>query len=160
MAQTKTRRSSSSSRSGGSSRGSTKSRSSSRGSANGRSRSGSTKARSGAKQTTKRTTRAASSNNGSQSTLTKVVSKAKGPMIAGGAALAGLAGGAALARNGSRKGFMRGVSLPSLPKPSFGDGESVSKALGSAAKGLGKAGLAAGELATEVRKAREEMNGK
>ena len=52
---------------------------------------------------------------------------------------------------------MRGVSLP---KPSFGDRESVSKALGSAAKGLGKAGLAAGELATEVRKAREEMNGK
>jgi len=79
-------------------------------------------------------------------------------MIAGGAALAGLAGGAALARNGSRsKGFMSKVSLP---KPSFGDRESISKALGDAAKELGKAGLKAGELATEVRRTREEMNGK
>ena len=75
-------------------------------------------------------------------------------MIAGGAAIAGLAGGAALARNSSRSRFS-GLSLPH-----FGDRDSVSKALGSAAKELGKAGLKAGELATEVRKAREEMNGK
>jgi hypothetical protein len=44
--------------------------------------------------------------------------------------------------------------------PKLGGGESVTKALGSAAKELGKAGLKAGELANEVRKAREEMNGK
>jgi hypothetical protein len=82
------------------------------------------------------------------------MSKAKTPMIAGGAALAGLAGGAALARNGSR-----GSGL-SLPKPSFGGGTSVAKALGTAAKEIGKAGYKAGELANEVRKVREEMNGK
>jgi hypothetical protein len=82
------------------------------------------------------------------------MSKAKTPMIAGGAALAGLAGGAALARNGSR-----GSGL-SLPKPSFGGGAGVAKALGTAAKEIGKAGYKAGELANEVRKVREEMNGK
>jgi hypothetical protein len=44
--------------------------------------------------------------------------------------------------------------------PKLGGGESVAKALGGAAKELGKAGFKAGELANEVRKAREEMNGK
>jgi hypothetical protein len=44
--------------------------------------------------------------------------------------------------------------------PKFGSGDSVAKALGGAAKELGKAGFKAGELANEVRKAREEINGK
>jgi hypothetical protein len=78
------------------------------------------------------------------------MSKAKTPLVAGGAALAGLAGGAALAaRNGSRSRF-------SLPK--LGSSDSVAKALGEAAKELGKAGLKAGDLANEVRRAREELN--
>jgi hypothetical protein len=74
------------------------------------------------------------------------------PLIAGGAALAGLAGGAALARNGSKK------SRLSLPRPSLGGTQTVAKALGSAAKELGKAGFKAGELAAEVRKVREQMS--
>ena len=155
MAQTKTRRSGSSSRSSGSSRsGSAKSRSNSGGSTKGRSSSGTRKAGSATK-TAKRATSKANSVGG---TLSNVVSKAKTPLVAGGAALAGLAGGVALARNGARGkwlGLPRGMSLP---KPKLGSTEPVSKALGNAAKEFGKAGVKAGELATEVRKTREQMN--
>jgi hypothetical protein len=139
MAQTKTR-SSSGKRSGANSR------SRSGGSTKNRSSSGSRKS----SGSSPRRTASTSANGGS--TFSNVVSKAKTPLVAGGAALAGLAGGAALAsRNGSSSRF-------SMPK--LGGGESVAKALGTAAKELGKAGLKAGELANEVRKTREEMNGK
>jgi hypothetical protein len=100
-------------------------------------------------------------------TVANAASKAKTPLIAGGAALAGLAGGAMLARNGAGKsiGRSRGggmsLSMPSLPKPSLpkaaGSGAGVAKALGTAAKEVGKAGFKAGELATEVRRVREQM---
>jgi hypothetical protein len=101
-------------------------------------------------------------------TVANAASKAKTPLIAGGAALAGLAGGAVLARNGATKGSLgrsrgRGpnLSMPNLPKPSLPkvgtDSASVAKALGTAAKEVGKAGFKAGELATEVRRVREQM---
>jgi hypothetical protein len=45
-----------------------------------------------------------------------------------------------------------------MPRPSFGSRESVSQALGTAAKEIGKAGYKVGELTSEVRKVREEMN--
>lgn len=46
-----------------------------------------------------------------------LASKAKGPLLAGGAALAGLAGGMALnRRNNSSKNPLRGMKAPSLPK--------------------------------------------
>lgn len=103
-------------------------------------------------------------------TVANAASKAKTPLIAGGAALAGLAGGAMLARNGAGKsiGRSRGrsLSMPNLPKPNLskpslpkaaGSGVGVAKALGTAAKEVGKAGFKAGELATEVRRVREQM---
>jgi hypothetical protein len=79
-----------------------------------------------------------------------VAEKAKVPVIAGGAALVGLAGGLAL-----KNGKSRGLSgrMPSLPKPK---GSTV-KVLGGAAKQLAKGGYAVGQLTSEVRKVREAV---
>jgi len=116
---------------------------------------------------------------GATGTLHQVVDKAKGPALAGGAALAAVAGGVVLARNGRRsKGFSlpgigrkrRGihmphvsvphVSMPHLPHRSDGDTtealRATAKALGVAAAEVGKAGYRAGELASEVRRVREQ----
>lgn len=72
-------------------------------------------------------------------------SKAKVPLMAGGAALAGAAGGLALGARGShRKG--------GLPKVS-------SKELAKAARKAGDVGAQVGEIALEVRRARERSNG-
>jgi hypothetical protein len=76
--------------------------------------------------------------------------------MAGGAALAGLAGGLAL-RNG--KGRDRGISIPrpkldvSLPKPR----RSTAKVLGGAAKEIAKGGYKVGQLTSEVQKVRRAM---
>jgi hypothetical protein len=74
-----------------------------------------------------------------------VVSKAKVPLLAGGAALAGTAGGIALgarqAHHGSRLGKVS------------------SKDLTKAAKKVGEVGAQVGEVALEVRRAREATNG-
>ena len=120
---------------------------------------------------------------GATGTLHQVVDKAKGPALAGGAAVAAIAGGVALARNGrGSKGFSlpgvgrrkrRGIHMPhvSMPHPSMphlphlphrSDGETTealratAKALGAAAVEVGKAGYRAGELASEVRRVREQ----
>jgi hypothetical protein len=116
---------------------------------------------------------------GATGTLHQVADKAKGPALAGGAALAAIAGGVALARNGRRsKGFslpsmgkkrhgihmphveLPHVSLPHLPQRSDGDTadalRATAKALGAAAVEVGKAGYRAGELASEVRRIREQ----
>lgn len=115
---------------------------------------------------------------GATGTLQQVTDKVKGPALAGGAAaLAAIAaGGVALARNGKRgKGrslpsigrkrsgiHMPQVSMPHLPHRSH-DGETTdalraaAKALGTAAVEVGKAGYKASELATEVRRAREQV---
>jgi hypothetical protein len=90
--------------------------------------------------------------------MSKVIEKAKGPAIAGGAALVGLAGGMALKdrRNG---GGLRGASkaLPrpkvNLPKPK---GSTV-KALGGAAKEIAKGGYKIGQLTAEVEKVRKAI---
>ena len=74
-----------------------------------------------------------------------VASKAKAPLLAGGAALAGAAGGIALgARQAHRKSRLGQVS---------------SKDLTSAAKKVGEVGAQVGEVALEVRRAREATNG-
>src|SRR5919108_2228385 len=88
--------------------------------------------------------------------VTRAVGKAKVPLAAGGAAIAGLAGGVVLGRNSRSKKVMGvpvpdGLGLPRRKRPA-----STAKALGGAAKEVGKAGFALGELTTEVRKAREE----
>jgi hypothetical protein len=92
--------------------------------------------------------------------MSKIIEKAKGPAIAGGAALVGLAGGMALKdrRNG---GGLRGASkaLPrpkvnlSMPKPK---GSTV-KVLGGAAKEIAKGGYKIGQLTAEVEKVRKAI---
>jgi hypothetical protein len=102
-----------------------------------------------------------------------IVSKAKTPLIAGGAAAAGLVGGVALSRNSGKKGFSMpqiggkrrapNISLPKMPSPQLGKSDSTRKALGATAKALGntaveigKAGYRVGELTSEVRRVREQ----
>jgi hypothetical protein len=74
-----------------------------------------------------------------------VASKAKVPLLAGGAALAGAAGGLAL---GARQAHHKS-----------GLGKVSSKDLTKAAKKVGKVGAQVGEVALEVRRAREATNG-
>lgn len=75
----------------------------------------------------------------------RVASKAKVPLVAGGAALAGAAGGIALsARQGHRHRGLGGVKSKDLKK---------------AARKAGDVGAQVGEIALEVRRARERTNG-
>jgi hypothetical protein len=77
----------------------------------------------------------------------RAASKAKVPLVAGGAALAGAAGGLALGarRTHHRKNGLAGVS---------------SKDLAKAARKAGDVGAQVGEIALEVRRARETSNGR
>jgi hypothetical protein len=106
------------------------------------------------------------------------VSKAKTPLIAGGAAVAGLVGGVAISRNrgnkgpaipklgGKRKGTAR-IPMPKMSRPRGTKGNSTGKALGATAKALGntaveigKAGYRVGQLTSEVRMIREQAASK
>jgi len=73
-----------------------------------------------------------------------VAGKAKVPLMAGGAALAGVAGGLAFGRQSHRHNGVAGVS---------------SKDLAKAARKASDAGLRVGELALEGRRVRETRNG-
>jgi hypothetical protein len=102
-----------------------------------------------------------------------VLSKGKTPLLAGGAAAAGLAGGIALSRVGRDKGLSMpklggkrksgpSISMPKVSNP-LAKGDTARKALGATAKALGntaveigKAGYRVGELTTEVRRVREQ----
>lgn len=76
--------------------------------------------------------------NGSGSGLGKVISKAKLPLVAGGAAVAGAAGGLALASSKQAR----------------------KSRLGKAAREVGNFGAQVGGLATELQRARESADGK
>lgn len=76
----------------------------------------------------------------------RVASKAKVPLVAGGAALAGAAGGLAL---GTRQAHRKN-----------GLGRVKSENLAKAARKAGDVGAQIGEIALEVRRARESSNGK
>jgi hypothetical protein len=92
--------------------------------------------------------------------LGSAAQKAKGPALAGGAALAGLAGGLVIAgRNGPRR--VLGVPVPGTARPLVkvkaprrARGKDLLKAAGE----VGSAGRHVGELASEVRRVREQMN--
>jgi hypothetical protein len=80
--------------------------------------------------------------------------KAKGPALAGGAALAGLAGGLLIAgRSGPRR--VLGVPVPGTRRPLI-----KIKARRTRGKDLIKAASEVGELAGEMRLAREELDAK
>ena len=89
-----------------------------------------------------------------QSNISAFAHKAKGPALAGGAALMGLAGGMALKNGGKRngKGLSKNLSL-SFPK---GKGSTV-KIVAGAAKEIAKGGYKIGQLTSEVRKVREAV---
>ena len=79
--------------------------------------------------------------------------KAKTPLIAGGAAVAGMAGGFALAANSRRTGRRTVLGMP-MPKP--GTVADATRNLASSAENVGALGRNVGQLATEVRRMREE----
>jgi hypothetical protein len=92
----------------------------------------------------------------------KVAEKAKAPALAGGAALAGLAGGIALSRTKKRRGVLSHVPKPELsklrpsklelPKP-----DSALKGVSRAAGTLAERSRRVGEVASEVQKASEAI---
>jgi hypothetical protein len=92
--------------------------------------------------------------------------KAKGPALAGGAALVGLAGGLAIAGRGGRRRVL-GVPVPGSRRPLVkvaAPRRRRTKVLGKdlikAAGEVGSAGRQVGELAGEVRLVRQQLDAK
>jgi hypothetical protein len=92
----------------------------------------------------------------------KVASKAKVPLVAGGAVVAGAAGGMALAS--SRKARKSGIGAALTRKPKVKikskDLKKAAQSVGSAAKEVGNFSAQVGVLANELQEARESGNGK
>lgn len=86
---------------------------------------------------------------------TNAVGKAKVPLLAGGAAIAGAAGGLALGARQARRG--KGLPKAITRRPQV---KVKSKDLASAAKDVGSFGAQLGHLANELQQARESGNGK
>jgi hypothetical protein len=88
-------------------------------------------------------------------------SKAKGPALTGGAALAGLVGGMAIAARGGRRRVL-GVPVPGTRRPlvqiKAPRRRGVTKEVVKAAGQMGNAGRQMAELATEVRLARQQLD--
>ena len=89
-------------------------------------------------------------------TVGKVASKAKTPLLAGGAAMAGAAGGLAISAMRSRQSHSRKVLGVKMPQPKRV--KVRSRDVAKAAKEIGSFGQQVGELATELRHAREETS--
>lgn len=83
------------------------------------------------------------------------ISKAKLPLVAGGAAVAGAAGGLALASSKQAKKSRLGSTLMRKPRIKVDSGD-----LAKAAKGVGSFSAQVGELANELQRARESGDGK
>ena len=88
-------------------------------------------------------------------------SKAKGPALTGGAAIAGLVGGMAIAARGGRRRVL-GIPVPGTRRPlvqiKTPRRNHVAKDVVGAARTMGKAGGQVAELATEVRLARQQLD--
>jgi hypothetical protein len=108
------------------------------------------------------------SHNG-KSTVGKIAEKAKGPALAGGAALVGIAGGMALTRRQKRGGVLGKLPNPklktpklsklnapsvSLPKPN-----KVARAVGSAAGQVAERSQTVSQVASQVQRASEAIDG-
>jgi hypothetical protein len=101
--------------------------------------------------------------NGAQSAgqaIGSAASKAKGPALAGGAAIAGLVGGMTIASRGSRRRVL-GLPVPGTSRPLIQVKRptrvKTTRDLMKAAGHMGNAGRQMAELATEVRLARQEI---
>jgi hypothetical protein len=95
-----------------------------------------------------------------------VAEKAKGPALAGGAALIGLAGGMVLNRN-KKRGILDRVPTPSLKRPHVSmpkisrpniKADDALKRLGEAAGTVAQRSRQLGDVATEVQKASDAIN--
>jgi uncharacterized protein YjbJ (UPF0337 family) len=86
---------------------------------------------------------------------TTAVGKAKVPLLAGGAALAGAAGGLALGSRQARRGKGIGKVIPRRPRVKI-----RSRDVATAAKEVGTFGAQLGQLANELQRTRESSNGK
>jgi hypothetical protein len=106
-------------------------------------------------QTTKDTVAGGAQNAGQA--IGSVASKAKVPAAAGGAALAGLVGGMAIAARGGGRRRVLGVPVPGTRRPLVKINTPRRKA---GTKDLVKAGSQMAELATEVRLARQQLDSK
>jgi len=158
MAQTKSRSSRSSGTSSRSKSGSTKGRTTSARSTKSSSRS--------RKPTQRRSTSTSSRSNQSKSTAATIAEKAKGPALAGGAALVGLAGGLALNRNNKKRGVIGRIPTPSvkapnvkLPKVSMPQvkPDSALRSIGKAAGEVAQRSHRVGDVASEVQKASDAI---
>ena len=97
----------------------------------------------------------ASNGNGKTSgfDVASVARKAKTPLIASGAALAGAAGGLVLGSRSGRGEKIMGALRPHKPRMQMNSHD-----LAEAAKSIGQFGAQMGELATELRRTREEAS--
>ena len=95
----------------------------------------------------------ASSSNGSRGTIAEAASKAKVPLMAGGAALIGAASGVAYGASHSGNKVM-GIKMPGSKRVKF-----KTRDLRKAAKDVGHFGDQVGHLTKELRKAREDSDG-
>src|SRR3954452_8765500 len=95
---------------------------------------------------------------GAGQSVGKVASKAKVPLVAGGAAIAGAGGAMALAAasKGGRKKGMKSLkaAMPKKPKVKIKSGDLV-----KAAKEVGKVSAQVGEIANGIERAQESSNG-
>src|SRR3954451_20484594 len=95
---------------------------------------------------------------GASQSVGKVASKAKVPLVAGGAAIAGAGGAMALAAasKGGRKKGMKSLkaAMPKKPKVKIKSGDLV-----KAAKEVGKVSAQVGEIANGIERAQESSNG-
>jgi hypothetical protein len=165
-------RASSSSRSR--STGTSRSGNSSRSSAKRGGSSSSSRSRKQTQSSRKPQSRSSSQRNGQEkSTLESIASKAKGPAMAGGAALVGIAGGVALKnRQQKRRGLLSKVPTPKLKKPdvdlsklkpsnvSLPKPDEALKAIGSAAGQVSEKSRKLGQVADDVQRASDAINNK
>jgi hypothetical protein len=100
-------------------------------------------------------------NSQSQSAVGVIAQKAKGPALAGGAALLGLAGGIAASRGRKRNGVLSRIPTPSLSKPKLNvrrvDAGAALRTIGKAAGGVADRSQQIGEIASEIQKASDTI---
>lgn len=100
-----------------------------------------------------------------------VVEKVKGPAVAGGAALVGLAGGVALTQRRRKRGPLSRMPKPKLKKPSLSlpkmsapdikmpKPKDLAKSVGHAAEEVGKRSQQVGQVASDVQRATSAIEG-
>jgi hypothetical protein len=105
------------------------------------------------RSTSTRRKRNSTSPKSAPSAAQRIIDRAKLPAVAGGAALAGLAGGVLAGRRSRSNGVGNSILGIPMPRPKGGTAASM----GAAAKEVGKVGEKVGELVAEVRRVRQRV---